>query len=101
MDVEQPPRATLTVFQRSLAQRTSVSCRGDARPLSLLRSGRVAPPGRSYGRLTQRLECHPHTVEVAGSNPAPPITRDRHGIYRVGAFSLVRVRRPFGPGKKG
>ena len=25
------------------------------------------------GRLTQRLECHPHTVEVAGSNPAPPI----------------------------
>jgi hypothetical protein len=28
----------------------------------------------SLGRLTQRLECHPHTVEVAGSNPAPPIT---------------------------
>jgi hypothetical protein len=27
----------------------------------------------SLGRLTQRLECHPHTVEVAGSNPAPPI----------------------------
>ena len=27
------------------------------------------------GRLTQRLECHPHTVEVAGSNPAPPIPK--------------------------
>ena len=27
----------------------------------------------SPGRLTQWLECHPHTVEVAGSNPAPPI----------------------------
>ena len=24
------------------------------------------------GRLTQRLECHPHTVEVTGSNPVPP-----------------------------
>src|SRR5690606_38498696 len=28
------------------------------------------PPER--GRLTQWLECHPHTVEVAGSNPASP-----------------------------
>ena len=26
----------------------------------------------TYGRLTQRLECHPHTVEVTGSNPVPP-----------------------------
>src|SRR5260370_7006766 len=25
------------------------------------------------GRLTQRLECYPHTVEVTGSNPVPPI----------------------------
>ena len=24
------------------------------------------------GRLTQRLECYPHTVEVTGSNPVPP-----------------------------
>jgi hypothetical protein len=27
-----------------------------------------------FGRLTQRLECHPHTVEVTGSNPVPPIS---------------------------
>jgi hypothetical protein len=27
------------------------------------------------GRLTQRLECHPHTVEVVGSNPTPPIPK--------------------------
>ena len=27
---------------------------------------------QSIGRLTQRLECHPHTVEVTGSNPVPP-----------------------------
>ncbi len=25
-----------------------------------------------HGRLTQWLECHPHTVEVTGSNPVPP-----------------------------
>ena len=25
-----------------------------------------------FGRLTQRLECHPHTVEVTGSNPVAP-----------------------------
>src|SRR5581483_7924769 len=32
-----------------------------------------APPGaRVAGRLTQRLECHPHTVEVTGSNPVAP-----------------------------
>src|SRR5262245_2469303 len=27
---------------------------------------------RSNGPLTQRLECHPHTVEVGGSNPPWP-----------------------------
>ena len=26
----------------------------------------------TVGRLTQRLECHPHTVEVTGSNPVAP-----------------------------
>src|SRR4051812_49699690 len=31
----------------------------------------------ALGRLTQRLECHPHTVEVAGSNPAPPIFKSK------------------------
>ena len=30
-------------------------------------------PRPTPGRLTQRLECHPHTVEVTGSNPVPPI----------------------------
>jgi hypothetical protein len=34
----------------------------------------IPPPSAAdSGRLTQRLECYPHTVEVAGSNPAPPI----------------------------
>ena len=28
----------------------------------------------AFGRLTQRLECHPHTVEVTGSNPVTPIS---------------------------
>ena len=31
----------------------------------------LTKPARA-GRLTQRLECHPHTVEVTGSNPVPP-----------------------------
>ena len=31
------------------------------------------------GRLTQRLECYPHTVEVTGSNPVPPI----YGLIEV------------------
>ena len=34
-------------------------------------------PNVTFGRLTQWLECHLHTVEVAGSNPAPPIPKDR------------------------
>ena len=29
--------------------------------------------GSPKGRLTQRLECHLHTVEVTGSNPVSPI----------------------------
>ena len=31
--------------------------------------------GNLFGRLTQRLECHLHTVEVTGSNPVSPIFR--------------------------
>jgi hypothetical protein len=27
-------------------------------------------------------ECHPHTVEVAGSNPAPPTMHDQ-GVYET------------------
>jgi hypothetical protein len=38
-----------------------------------------------FGRLTQRLECHPHTVEVAGSNPAPPM--------RFGSDTQIAVNR--------
>src|SRR5699024_4504566 len=33
----------------------------------------VIPEPNSSGRVTQWLECHLHTVEVAGSNPAAPI----------------------------
>src|SRR5262245_41951593 len=44
-----------------------------------------------FGRLTQRLECHPHTVEVAGSNPAPPIDLRR---ISVDSFSLCFRNRP-------
>ena len=29
----------------------------------------------SAGRLTQRLECYPHTVEVTGSNPVTPTSQ--------------------------
>jgi hypothetical protein len=41
------------------------------------------------GRLTQRLECHPHTVEVTGSNPVPPKDdtpdgRDPSGVLFLG-----------------
>ena len=39
------------------------------RPVPMCRNRRT---GASVGRLTQRLECHPHTVEVTGSNPVPP-----------------------------
>src|SRR6516225_9529352 len=45
--------------------------RGSA-PLTVERYDRLVP-----GRLTQRLECHPHTVEVTGSNPVPPIDSQR------------------------
>jgi hypothetical protein len=42
-----------------------------------LRGRRTRPRRRArlsfFGRLTQWLECHPHTVEVIGSNPMPPI----------------------------
>jgi hypothetical protein len=31
----------------------------------------------AFGRVTQWLECHLHTVEVAGSNPAAPIRAPR------------------------
>ena len=34
-----------------------------------------------FGRLTQRLECHPHTVEVTGSNPVPPIPRSSENAF--------------------
>src|SRR5262249_26661882 len=37
---------------------------------------------RQTGRLTQRLECHPHTVEVTGSNPVPPIA-EREGTFII------------------
>ena len=33
--------------------------------------------GSPKGRLTQRLECHLHTVEVTGSNPVSLISRFR------------------------
>src|SRR5262249_41983184 len=34
---------------------------------------------RQVGRLTQRLECHPHTVEVTGSNPVAPTLEIEEG----------------------
>src|SRR5262245_35490723 len=37
------------------------------------RARRMRQGRASDGRLTQRLECHPHTVEVTGSNPVAPI----------------------------
>lgn len=36
-------------------------------------------PKKNFGRLTQRLECHLHTVEVGGSNPLPPTRKTRGG----------------------
>ena len=40
------------------------------------------------GRLTQRLECHPHTVEVTGSNPVPPRYGPKATANRFGAIFL-------------
>lgn len=44
-----------------------------------------------FGRLTQRLECHLHTVEVTGSNPVSPI-RCKYMLDRR-LRSLVRRNR--------
>ena len=43
------------------------------------------------GRLTQWLECDPHTVEVTGSNPVPPIS-ERLAIPRSVGFSPHEIR---------
>ena len=43
------------------------------RDLGLAKQGALPYFGRP-GRLTQRLECHLHTVEVIGSNPISPTT---------------------------
>ncbi len=45
------------------------------------------------GRLTQRLECHLHTVEVTGSIPVSPIlTLIRIKIYVTADVSIRRSR---------
>ncbi len=43
--------------------------------------------GSPKGRLTQRLECHLHTVEVTGSNPVSLISRFREPADFMG-FAL-------------
>ena len=81
-----------------------------ARPLrghGLLETAEVtlAWPVRSSGRLPQRQECHPHTLEVTGSNPVPPndlrhinewfpraiVTFDRLGARRRARRSCPRI----------
>ena len=54
--------------------------RTNRRPTPYLPMPRTADTSLSHanfgginGRLTQRLECHLHTVEVTGSNPVSPI----------------------------
>ena len=37
-----------------------------------MKKGRRGADAAPTGRLTQRLECYPHTVEVTGSNPVTP-----------------------------
>ena len=57
-----------------------IPCRKLRKPIQIAVSGRrleAALP--NSGRLTQRLECHLHTVEVTGSNPVSPI-RDFAGL---------------------
>jgi hypothetical protein len=53
--------------------------------LASLQTQRYLESITQAGRLTQWLECHPHTVEVAGSNPAPPILKpfQDNGLWRV------------------
>ena len=38
------------------------------------------------------VECHPHTVEVTGSNPVPPTTDDLNGSQAVDFFKLLQKR---------
>src|SRR5262249_2924228 len=45
------------------------------------------------GRLTQRLECYPHTVEVTGSNPVPPT--------QLKSFAARKLSEPSGGRKCG
>src|SRR5260370_20782604 len=42
------------------------------------------------GRLTQRLECYPHTVEVTGSNPVAPTRRKSHKCNSLWLFSFPK-----------
>ena len=55
--------------------RHSDSCGRPANSLFSKEQSRLGPqnPVPLDAALTQRLECHPHTVEVTGSNPVPPI----------------------------
>ena len=43
------------------------------------------------GRLTQRLECHLHTVEVRGSNPRSPTTGTPKPRAKRGFFIMIQL----------
>ena len=61
-------------FEKGKSPVGVIPCRKLRKPIQIAVSGRrleAALP--NSGRLTQRLECHLHTVEVTGSNPVSPI----------------------------